>query len=402
MGLIVQKFGGSSVRDAERVMNVAQIVTDTYRAGNDVVVVVSAQGDTTDELIEKAYEINSKPSKREMDMLMASGEQISISLLAMACEKLGCPAVSLLGWQAGFNTSSAYGVARIKNVKTDRLRSEIDRHNIVIVAGFQGINKYDDLTTLGRGGSDTSAVAIAAALRADRRQIFTDVEGVYTADPRKVENAKKLQEITYDEMLELATLGAQVLNNRSVEMAKKYNVELEVLSSLKRVPGTIVKEVTKMEKMLIRGVTKDTDVARISVTKIPNTPGVAFKLFDVLAKHKINVDIILQSVGRDSTKDITFTVAKGNAEETLECVKKVFDIEDKDIICDTSVAKISIVGAGMESHPGTASKMFEALYERDINIDMIATSEIKISVLINIEDADRAVSAIHKAFFPAE
>lgn len=402
MGLIVQKFGGSSVRDAERVMNVAQIVTDTYRAGNDVVVVVSAQGDTTDDLIEKAYEINSKPSKREMDMLMASGEQISIALLAMACEKLGCPAVSLLGWQAGFNTSSAYGTARIKNVKTDRLRSEIDRHNIVVVAGFQGLNKYDDLTTLGRGGSDTSAVAIAAALRADRCQIFTDVEGVYTADPRKVENAKKLQEITYDEMLELATLGAQVLNNRSVEMAKKYNVELEVLSSLKRVPGTIVKEVTKMEKMLIRGVTKDTDVARISVTKIPNTPGVAFKLFDVLAKHKINVDIILQSIGRDSTKDITFTVSKSNAEETVECVKNLFDIEDENIICDTSVAKISIVGAGMESHPGTASKMFEALYERDINIDMIATSEIKISVLIDLEDADRAVSAIHKAFFPAE
>ncbi|MBR5190907.1 MAG: aspartate kinase [Clostridia bacterium] len=402
MGLIVQKFGGSSVRDAERVMNVAQIVTDTYRAGNDVVVVVSAQGDTTDDLIEKAYEINSKPSKREMDMLMASGEQISIALLAMACEKLGCPAVSLLGWQAGFNTSSAYGTARIKNVKTDRLRSEIDRHNIVVVAGFQGLNKYDDLTTLGRGGSDTSAVAIAAALRADRCQIFTDVEGVYTADPRKVPNAKKLQEITYDEMLELATLGAQVLNNRSVEMAKKYNVELEVLSSLKRVPGTIVKEVTKMEKMLIRGVTKDADVARISVTKIPNTPGVAFKLFDVLAKHKINVDIILQSIGRDSTKDITFTVSKSNAEETVECVKNLFDIEDENIICDTSVAKISIVGAGMESHPGTASKMFEALYERDINIDMIATSEIKISVLIDLEDADRAVSAIHKAFFPAE
>ena len=402
MGLIVQKFGGSSVRDAERVMNVAQIVTDTYRAGNDVVVVVSAQGDTTDDLIEKAYEINSKPSKREMDMLMASGEQISIALLAMAIEKLGCPVVSLLGWQAGFNTSSAYGSARIKNVKADRLRSEIDRHNIVVVAGFQGINKYDDLTTLGRGGSDTSAVAIAAALRADRCQIFTDVEGVYTADPRKVENAKKLQEITYDEMLELATLGAQVLNNRSVEMAKKYNVEIEVLSSLKRVPGTIVKEVTKMEKMLIRGVTKDTDVARISVTKIPNTPGVAFKLFDVLAKHKINVDIILQSVGRDGTKDITFTVSKSNADETLECVKAIFDINDEDIICDTTVAKISIVGAGMESHPGTASKMFEALYERDINIDMIATSEIKISVLINLEDADRAVSAIHKAFFPAE
>lgn len=402
MGLIVQKFGGSSVRDAERVMNVAKIVTDTYRDGNEVVVVVSAQGDTTDDLIEKAYEINEKPSKREMDMLLTSGEQISIALLAMAIEKLGCPVVSLLGWQAGFNTSSAYGQARIKAIKTDRLRSEIDRHNIVVVAGFQGINKYDDLTTLGRGGSDTSAVAIAAAMHADRCQIFTDVEGVFTADPRKVDNAKKLKEITYDEMLELATLGAQVLNNRSVEMAKKYNVEVEVLSSLKRVPGTIVKEVAKMEKMLVRGVTKDTDVARISVTKIPNTPGVAFKMFAALAKHKINVDIILQSVGRDGTKDITFTVSKGNADEAVECIKKTFDIEDNDVVCDTSVAKISIVGAGMESHPGTASKMFEALYERDINIEMIATSEIKISVLIALEDADRAVSAIHKAFFPAE
>lgn len=402
MGLIVQKFGGSSVANAERVMNVAKIITDTYREGNDVVVVVSAQGDTTDDLIEKAYEITEKPSKREMDMLLASGEQISISLLAMAIEKLGCPAVSLLGWQAGFNTTSAYGIARIKSVKADRIRAEIDRHNIVVVAGFQGLNKYDDLTTLGRGGSDTSAVAIAAAMHADRCQIFTDVEGVFTADPRKVPNAKKLQEITYDEMLELATLGAQVLNNRSVEMAKKYNVKLEVLSSMKRVPGTIVKEVAKMEKMLIRGVTKDTDVARISVTKISNTPGIAFKLFSVLAKQKINVDIILQSVGRDDTKDITFTVSKGNAEEAVSCIADAFDISADDIICDTNVAKVSVVGAGMESHPGTASKMFEALYEHDINIDMISTSEIKISVLINIDSADKAVSAIHKAFFPEE
>lgn len=402
MGLIVQKFGGSSVANAERVMNVAKIVTDTYREGNDVVVVVSAQGDTTDDLIEKAHEITEKPSKREMDMLLASGEQISISLLAMAIEKLGCHAVSLLGWQAGFNTTSAYGIARIKSVKADRIRAEIDRHNIVVVAGFQGLNKYDDLTTLGRGGSDTSAVAIAAAMHADRCQIFTDVEGVFTADPRKIPNAKKLQEITYDEMLELATLGAQVLNNRSVEMAKKYNVKLEVLSSLKRVPGTVVKEVAKMEKMLIRGVTKDTDVARISVTKISNTPGIAFKLFSVLAKHKINVDIILQSVGRDATKDITFTVSKGNAEEAVSCIADAFDISEEDIICDTNVAKVSVVGAGMESHPGTASKMFEALYEHDINIDMISTSEIKISVLINIDSADKAVSAIHKAFFPEE
>ena len=402
MALIVKKFGGSSVANAERVNNVARIVTDEYKKGNNVVVVVSAQGDTTDDLIDKAKEINPDASKREMDMLLSAGEQISISLLAMAIEKLGFPVVSLLGWQAGFQTNSNYTVARIKKIESERLRAELARRNIVVVAGFQGINKYDDVTTLGRGGSDTSAVAIAATLKADLCQIYTDVDGVYTADPRKVKTAVKMDEITYSEMLELASLGAQVLNSRSVEMAKKYNVELEVLSSLKRVPGTIVKEVTKMEKMLIRGVTKDTDVARISITQIPNTPGVAFKLFDVLAKHKINVDIILQSVGRDSTKDITFTVSKSNAEETVECVKNLFDIDDSNITCDTSVAKISIVGAGMESHPGTASKMFEALYERDINIDMIATSEIKISVLIDLEDADRAVSAIHKAFFPAE
>lgn len=400
MGLIVQKFGGSSVANAERVMNVAKIVTDTYREGNDVVVVVSAQGDTTDDLIDKAHEINEHPSKREMDMLLTSGEQISIALLSMAIEKLGCPSVSLLGWQAGFRTSSSYGSARIKSIKADRLRAEVDRHNIVVVAGFQGINKYDDLTTLGRGGSDTSAVAIAAAMHADRCQIFTDVEGVFTADPRKIPEARKLKEITYDEMLELATLGAQVLNNRSVEMAKKYNVEIEVLSSLKRVPGTIVKEVAKMEKMLVRGVTKDTDVARISVTNIDNTPGIAFKLFSKLAQKGINVDIILQSVGRDGTKDITFTVAKDNAVDAIAAVHETFDIDDKNITCATNVAKISVVGAGMESHPGTASKMFEALYEHDINIDMISTSEIKISVLIDAQDADRAVAAVHKAFYP--
>lgn len=400
MGLIVQKFGGSSVANAERVMNVAQIVTETYRQGNDVIVVVSAQGDTTDDLIDKAHEINEKPSLREMDMLLTSGEQISIALLSMAIEKLGCPAVSLLGWQAGFNTTSAYGTARIKSIKSDRIKAELDRHNIVVVAGFQGINKYDDLTTLGRGGSDTSAVAIAAALHADRCQIFTDVEGVFTADPRKVENAQKLQEITYDEMLELATLGAQVLNNRSVEMAKKYNVEIEVLSSLKRVPGTIVKEVVKMEKMLVRGVTKDTDVARISVTNIPNIPGIAFKLFSKLAQKKINVDIILQSVGRDGTKDITFTVSKDNAQSAVDALQDFLDIDKSNITCDTNIAKISVVGAGMESHPGTASKMFEALFESNINIEMISTSEIKISVLINAEEADRAVSAVHRAFFP--
>lgn len=403
MGLIVQKFGGSSVADADRVRNVASIITDTYKAGNDVVVVVSAQGDTTDDLIEKAKEINPNPSKREMDMLMTAGEQISISLLAMAIEEMGFPVISLLGWQAGFKTDSVYGAARIKTVKSDRLRAELAKRNIVIVAGFQGLNKYDDVTTLGRGGSDTSAVAIAAALHADRCQIFTDVEGVYTADPRKIEHARKLQEITYDEMLELATLGAQVLNNRSVEMAKKYNVELEVLSSLKRLPGTIVKEVAKVEKMLVRGVTKDNDVARVSIIGVPDTPGIAFQIFAKLAQKKMNVDIILQSVGRDGTKDITFTVSKENGPKTIELLKESLEVlADKTMVCDTDVAKVSVVGAGMESHPGTASKMFEALYETDVNIQMISTSEIKISVLIAAADADRAVAAVHRAFLPNE
>ena len=400
MALIVQKFGGSSVANAERVMNVARIVTDTYKDGNDVVVVVSAQGDTTDDLIAKAKEINPNASKREMDMLLASGEQISISLLAMAIESLGYSACSLLGWQAGFSTNSVYGSARIKKVSADRIKMELAKKNIVIVAGFQGLNRYDDITTLGRGGSDTSAVAIAAAMHADRCQIYTDVEGVYTADPRKVKGAKKLNEITYDEMLELATLGAQVLNNRSVEMAKKYNVKLEVLSSLVRAPGTIVKEVADMEKMLVRGVTKDTDVARISIIGVPNVPGIAYKIFGKLAAKNINVDIILQSVGRGDTKDIAFTTTKANIDDTVETLKGLDLLSGLEIVCDTDVAKVSVVGAGMESHPGIAAKMFEALFESDVNIQMIATSEIKISVLIDINDADKAVSAIHDAFIP--
>lgn len=399
MALIVQKFGGSSVANAERVMNVARIVTDTYKKGNSVVVVVSAQGDTTDDLIEKAQEINPNASKREMDMLLTSGEQISISLLSMAIQKLGCPSISLLGWQAGFNTNSAYGSARIKEIKAERIEAELDKKKIVVVAGFQGINKYDDLTTLGRGGSDTSAVAIAAVLHADRCQIFTDVTGVFTADPRKVEGARKLSEITYDEMLELATLGAQVLNNRSVEMAKKYGVELEVLSSLENKPGTIVKEVTKMEKMLIRGVTKDMDVARISVVGMNDIPGNAFKMFSRLASKGINIDVILQSVGRDGTKDISFTCAKENAQAAVEILNDIFGDEGAKVSSDTSIAKVSIVGAGMQSHSGTASKMFGALYEAGINISMISTSEITISVLIQKELADKAVSAVHKAFF---
>lgn len=400
MSLMVKKFGGSSVANAERVFNVANIIIDDYKKGNDIVVVVSAQGDTTDDLIAKAKEINPDGgSRRELDMLLSAGEQISISLLALAIEKLGFPVISLLGWQAGFSTDSNYGIARIKNVSAERIRNEIARHNIVIVAGFQGLNKYDDITTLGRGGSDTSAVAIAASMKADVCQIYTDVDGVYTADPRKVPDARKLDAITYDEMLELATLGAQVLNNRSVEMAKKYNVELEVLSSLEKKPGTIVKETVKMEKTLIRGVAKDSNVATISVVGLQDTPGVAFKLFNKLAQHKINVDIILQSVGRDGTKDITFTVPKDDGKTAVESMKTLMDsLNYKKVELDESVAKISVVGAGMESHPGVASKMFEALYDAGINIRMISTSEIKISVLIDAEYADKAVRAVHDAF----
>lgn len=400
MSLMIKKFGGSSVANAERVYNVANIIVNDYKKGNDVIVVVSAQGDTTDDLIEKALEINPDgSSKREMDMLLTAGEQISIALLAMAIEKLGYPVISLLGWQAGFSTDSHHGIARIKNVNTERLRNEIAKKNIVIVAGFQGINKYDDLTTLGRGGSDTSAVAIAAAMNANVCQIYTDVDGVYTADPRKVKNARKMDEITYNEMLELATLGAQVLNNRSVEMAKKYNVELEVLSSLENKPGTIVKETVNMEKTLIRGVAKDDNIARISIIGLADTPGTAFKLFNKLAQYKVNVDIILQSVGRDGTKDITFTVPADQGKIAVEAISSLKDsLKYKDIAVDDTVTKLSIVGAGMESHPGVASKMFEALYDASVNIQMISTSEIKISVLIDSTDADRAVKAVHNAF----
>ena len=399
MSLIVQKFGGSSVADAERVFNVAGIVTDTYKKGNDVVVVVSAQGDTTDDLIEKAKEINPDASKREMDMLLTSGEQISISLLAMAIEKLGYPVVSLLGWQAGFNTSSAYGSARIKRVIPDRIKKELDKRNIVIVAGFQGINRYGDMTTLGRGGSDTSAVAIASVMHADLCQIYTDVEGVYTADPRKVPGARKLSEISYDEMLELATLGAQVLNNRSVEMAKKYNIELEVLSSLTKAPGTIVKEAAKVEKMLISGVAKDTNVARISIIGVPDRPGLAFKIFSKLSAKDINVDIILQSIGRDVTKDISFTVSKENKDLAVKALEEnLVALEAQRVESNDNVCKLSIVGAGMQTNVGVATKMFEALFEAGININMISTSEIKISVLIDKDDSERALRVVHDAF----
>ena len=399
MALIVQKFGGTSVKDRSRIFNVARIVANTRNAGNEVVVVVSAQGDTTDDLIAKAAEITGNPSSREMDMLLATGEQISISLLAMSLQEIGVSAVSLTGWQAGFVTDRAYSRARIKRLDTERVESELARNRVVVVSGFQGLNRSDDITTLGRGGSDTSAVALAAALHADRCQIFTDVEGVYTADPRKIPKATRLKEITFDEMLELASLGAQVLNNRSVELAKKYGVELEVLSSINPIPGTIVKEETKVEGMLVKGVAKDDNVAVISILGVPDVPGMSFKVFSLLAQRNINVDIILQSSGDAGKKDLIFTVPLGDAESAMTVLKEHRNrFGGGEITVNKDCAKVSVVGAGMQSHPGVASHMFEALGGQNINIHMISTSEIKISVIIDKADADRAVAAIHDAF----
>lgn len=401
MGLIVQKFGGTSVKDRDRIFNVARIVANTRNQGNDVVVVVSAQGDTTDDLITKAAEITSDPSHREMDMLLATGEQISISLLAMALQEIGVPSISLTGWQAGFNTDRAYTKARIKRLNTERVESELARNRVVVVAGFQGLNRSDDITTLGRGGSDTSAVALAAALHADRCQIYTDVEGVYTADPRKIPKATRLKEITFDEMLELASLGAQVLHNRSVELAKKYQVNLEVLSSFEKKPGTKVKEVAKqMEKTQISGVAKDKNVARLALVGVEDKPGIAYKVFSLLGQQNINVDIILQSIGRNETQDISFTVRRSDVDQAVALLEEhkaslAFDHID----VDKSVVKVSIVGAGMVDNAGVAAKMFGALYDADINIHMISTSEIKVSVLLDEVDANHAVQAIHDKFF---
>lgn len=387
--------------DADRIRHAAKIITDTYRAGNQVVAVLSAQGDTTDDLIEKAKEMNPCASNREMDMLLSTGEQISVSLCAMAIEALGCPVISLTGWQSGMVTNTVSRGARIKRVETERLESELNQKKIVIVTGFQGIDRNENITTLGRGGSDTSAVALAAALHADLCQIYTDVDGVYTADPRKVAGARKLDEVTYNEMLELATLGAQVLHNRSVEMAKKYNVKLEVLSSFSGNPGTVVKEVVKrMEKSYISSVAVDKNIARIALIGVPNEIGTSFKVFSLLAQNHINVDIILQGIGHEDGKDICFTVAQSDLEGAAELLQQN---QDRILYCrletNTDVAKVSVVGAGMINNPGVAAKLFEALYDANININMISTSEIKISVLVDQKDAGKAVEAIHEKFF---
>ena len=397
--LIVKKFGGSSVANKTRIFRVAERCIEDYRAGHDVVVVLSAMGDTTDDLIAMAHSIHANPKKRELDMLLTTGEQVSVSLMAMAMQSLDVPAVSLNAFQVQMHSTERYGNARFKRIDTDRITHELDSRKIVIVTGFQGVNKYDDLTTLGRGGSDTTAVALAAALHADRCEIFTDVDGVYTADPRIVKNAMKLDEVTYDEVLELASLGAKVLHNRSVEMAKKYGVELVVRSSLNRSEGTVIKEKVKMEKMLITGVAADTNTARISVIGVDDQPGTAFRIFNTLAKNNINVDIILQSVGRDGTKDISFTVSEDDLDDAihiLEDHKEALTI--KEITSNRDVAKISVVGAGMMSNPGVAAKMFETLYNARININMIATSEIRITVLVDKKDVEKALNAVHDGF----
>ncbi|NLK73975.1 MAG: aspartate kinase [Clostridiales bacterium] len=398
--LIVKKFGGSSVADKEKIFNVAKRCIEDYQKGNDIVIVLSAMGKTTDHLLEQARDINPKASKREVDMLLTTGEQISVALMAMAINALGVPAVSLNAFQVAMHTTSAYGNARLKRIDTDRIKNELENKRIVIVTGFQGINKYDDYTTLGRGGSDTTAVALAAALHADKCEIYTDVDGVYTADPRIVKNAKKLNEITYGEMLELASLGAGVLHNRSVEMAKKYGVQLVVRSSLNNSEGTVVKEEINMEKMLVSGVASDKNTARIAVIGLEDQPGVAFKLFNHLARHNVNVDIILQSVGRDGTKDISFTVKEDDLDEAVAILERhrATSLKCQKIDVERDVAKVSIVGAGMMTNAGVAAKMFEALYDVGVNIKMISTSEIRVTVLIDEVHVEKAMNAVHDKF----
>lgn len=400
--LIVKKFGGTSVADKERMFNVARRCIEDYQKGNDVIVVLSAMGKYTDELIDKAKEINPRPPKREMDMLFTIGEQMSVSLMAMAMASFQIPAVSLNAFQVKMHTTRNYGGARLKKIDTERIRMELEQRKIVIVTGFQGVNRFDDYTTLGRGGSDTTAVALAAALHADVCEIYTDVDGVYTADPRIVKNARKMDEITYDEMLDLATLGAGVLHNRSVEMAKKYSVPLIVRSSLNNTEGTMIKEDVNVERMLITGVALDRSADRISVIGLKDEPGIAFKLFDTLAKKNINVDVILQSIGRNNTKDISFTVSDEDVNEAVHAIETCGRFTFDEVKCRKDVAKLSVVGAGMMSNPGVAAKMFESLFNSNININMISTSEIRITVLVDETEAEKAMNAVHEAFELAE
>ncbi len=398
--LVVKKFGGTSVANKERIFNVAKRCVEDYKNGNQVVVVLSAMGKQTDVLLDMARDINPKASKRELDMLLTTGEQTSVALMSMALDSLGVPAVSLNAFQVAMHTTSDNGNARLKKIDAKRIKFELDNRRIVVITGFQGVNRYGDYTTLGRGGSDTTAVALAAALHADACEIFTDVDGVFTADPRIVPCARKLNVISYDEMLELASLGAGVLHNRSVEMAKKYGVQLVVRSSLNTSEGTVVKEESNMEKMLVSGVATDKNVAQFSVEGLENKPGVAFKLFHHLANHNVNVDMILQSVEHGGTQDISFTVTKEKADEALDVLERhgKTSLKCEKIAVAKDVAKVSVVGAGMVSNPGVAAKMFEALYDAGINIRQISTSEIRVSVLIDEKYADPAAQAVHDAF----
>ena len=398
--LIVKKFGGSSVADKERIYSVAKRIEEDYKDGNEIVVVLSAMGKQTDILIQMAKDINPNAPKREMDMLLTTGEQVSVALMAMALDAIGVPAVSLNAYQVAMHTTSVYSNSRIKRIDTDRVRNELENRRVVIVTGFQGVNKYDNYTTLGRGGSDTTAVALAAALHADKCEIYTDVDGVYSADPRVVPTARKLDEITYDEMLEMASLGAGVLHNRSVEMAKKYGVQLVVRSSINKTEGTIVKEVVNMEKMLVSGVVCDKNTARIAVIGLEDQPGIAFKLFNHLARHNVNVDIILQSIGRDGTKDISFTVKQDDLEEAVATIERhrQGSLKCQKVDVEKGVAKVSIVGAGMMTNAGVAAGMFEALYDVGVNIKMISTSEIRVTVLIDDSHVEKAMNAVHEKF----
>jgi len=396
MTLLVQKYGGTSLQTPERILNVAKRISNTVKQGYSLVVTVSAMGHTTDELIELARQVSSNPPQREMDMLLSTGEQVSAALLAMALSDFGHRSVSLTGAQAGIYTEQVFNKARIMDVKTDRLKKELNDGKIVIVTGFQGITQDDEITTLGRGGSDTTAVALAIALNAQQSEIYTDVDGVYTTDPRIVKEARKLHSITYDEMLEMASLGAQVLHPRSVELAKMYNMKLLVKSSMQEVDGTeVIGEVNMELAQPVSGVTLDTNQAKVAILRVADKPGVASKIFGTLARNNISVDMIIQSIHGDVTNDMAFTIARDDLEKCVEVLKS---LNMGDIISDDNIAKVSIVGAGMIGRPGIAAKMFESLASAGINIQMIATSEIKVSCIISKEFGREAVKVIHQAF----
>ncbi|MFA5004642.1 MAG: aspartate kinase [Candidatus Omnitrophota bacterium] len=399
-GLVVQKFGGSSVANVERIQNVATRVVSYRKKGFDLVVVVSALGDTTDELIALADKINMNPSEREMDMLLSTGEQISVALLAMAIHKLGFEAISFTGAQGGIITDSSHTRARIIRINGDKIKEELKKGKIVIVAGFQGINLNQDITTLGRGGSDLTAVALAKELNASSCEIYTDVQGIYTTDPRIEPKARKIKAITYDEMLEMASLGAQVMQSRSIEVAKKFNVPLHVRSSFSKNPGTmIIKEVKKMEEVVVNGITLNKNEAKITLCNVPDKPGVAVKLFEELACAQVSVDMIVQNVGHIRQTDISFTVPKADSAKATKITKRVAsEIGAGDVLLDNDIARVSIVGVGMKSHHGVAAGMFGVLAKNKINIEMISTSDISISCIIKKRFAETAVRALHEKF----